>query len=230
MIDFNVIEAEILACAGLCINDFNNEIKDILLVNSTNTELVKMLTKFHAKVHCVGMKRESFGEGESCGKKVAFYDLAINLKVHKFDLIIDLATKSAENYQKLLKDNGILIVNLADLRTISIKNLNLNLNIMMPFKILRGESSADLGADSSDFSANRSADSKDRTADFGDRSARFALKYYLFASNKFHPLADLSLQKLDLLDDLKYCNDKIYQATFAMPNLIKSALKGVARN
>lgn len=104
--DFDRIEAEMIACATVCVNDFNNEIKDILLVNSANAELPKMLTRFSVKVHCVGLSSDNFGAKQNTNfdiKKVAFYDLAIKLKVHKFDVIIDLKNNSAENYQKNAK-------------------------------------------------------------------------------------------------------------------------------
>lgn len=55
-------------------------------------------------------------------------------------------------------------------------------------------------------------------------------KYYIFASNKFHPIADFSIQKLDLMEDLHYCNERVYNAVYAMPNYIKKAISGVVRN
>lgn len=54
--------------------------------------------------------------------------------------------------------------------------------------------------------------------------------YYLFLSNKIHPLADICLQKIDMLDGLEYYNAKIHEAAFAMPNYLKIAIKSVARN
>lgn len=207
--DFDRIEAEMIACAALCVNDFNNEIKDILLVNSANVELLKMLTHFSVKVHCVGLNRANFIANQSANlsaesmTKMAFYDLAINLKVHKFDVIIDLKNNSAENYQKMLKNNGILIVDLESLGAENIAQKNANLNVLMPFRLQSWGSN--------DLHKRRE-------------------KYYLFASNKFHPIADLSLQKVDLLDDLQYCNAKIYEGAFALPNYLKAELKGVVRN
>lgn len=202
--DFDRIEAEMIACATLCVNDFNNEIKDILLVNSNNVELLKMLTNFSVKVHYVGQNMANFMADKSVNlsvksmAKIAFYDLAINLKVHKFDVIIDLKNSNAEHYQKMLKNNGILIVDLESLEAKNIAQKNANVNVLMPFRLQSFEN-----------------DEK---------------KYYIFASNKFHPIADLSLQKVDLFDDLQYCNAKIYEGAFALPNYLKAELKGVVRN
>lgn len=193
--NFQIAESEILAVAGLCVNDFKNEKKDILLVNVDNVELFKMLLKCGANIHALNanVKRENLAENAD---KVAFYDLAIKLKINKFDLIIDLKNKDAEHYQKLLKNNGILIADLEALTRKNIAQKRLDFNVLMPFKI--AESSTQ--------------------------------KYYIFASNKFHPLADFSLQKLDMLDGLRFCNARVYEACFAMPNYVRTALRGVVRN
>lgn len=190
--DFDIIEGEILACAGLCVNDFSNAKKDILLVNVNNAELFTNLLNFGARICALNssVNRDRFASG------VEFYDLAINLAVQKFDLIIDLQNKSAEHYQKLLKNNGILIVDLVHLERENITQKGLSCNIIMPMRI----------------------------QDNGQ------IKYYLFASNKFHPIADFSLQKLDMAENLRYCNAKIYEAVFAMPNYIKDDLRGIAQN
>lgn len=192
--DFQIAESEILAVAGLCNNDFKNDKKDVLLVNVDNVELFKMLLKFGANIYALNanVERENFKNVAG----VAFYDLAINLKINKFDLIIDLQNKDAKHYQKLLKNNGILIVDMESLTRENITQKRIDCNVLMPFKI--AESSTQ--------------------------------KYYIFASNKFHPLADFSLQKLDMLDGLRFCNARVYEACFAMPNYIKTALRGVVRN
>ena len=44
---------------------------------------------------------------------------------------------------------------------------------------------------------------------------------FIFMSQKYHPTADLILDKSDLLDDLKYYNSDIHRACFALPTNIK---------
>ena len=189
---FEIIEAEILACGALCVNDFSNAQKDILLVNVNNADLFANLLNFGARIHALNssVERDRFADG------VAFYDLAINLAVQKFDVIIDLQSKSVEHYGKLLKDSGILIVDLERLESSAIAAKNADFNVLMPMRIY------DNGRE----------------------------KYYLFASNKFHPIADFSLQKLDMCEGLKYCNARVYEAVFAMPNYVREKLKGSVRN
>lgn len=200
-IDFEIIEAEILACGALCVNDFNNEAKDILLTNTSNKKLLDMLLRFNVRLHCVGFESSVISEF-STNECVNFYDLAINLKVQKFDAIIDLQNKSVEHYGKMLKDSGILIVDLERLESSAIIHKNAHFNVLMPFCLPINFSN------------------------LGD----FGTKYYLFMSNKFHPIADFSLQKLDMLENLQYSNAKVYEAAFALPNYIRDKLKGVVKN
>lgn len=189
--NFQIAESEILACASLCVNDFKDKKKDVLLVNADNLELFKMLLNFGANIHALNasVERESLAG-------VAFYDLAINLKITQFDAIIDLKSKSVEHYKKLLKPSGVLIVDLDALERAKIAEKKADFNVLMPFTIVESG----------------------------------IQKNYIFASSKFHPIADFSLQKLDMVEGLQYCNARVYEAAFALPNYIKTALKGVVRN
>lgn len=58
----------------------------------------------------------------------------------------------------------------------------------------------------------------------------FGLEYeqqgaLLFCSNKYHPTADIILQKSDLLDGLKYYNSEIHLASFTLPTSTKKAIR-----
>lgn len=52
---------------------------------------------------------------------------------------------------------------------------------------------------------------------------------YLFLSRRFHPLADICLQKIDLMQNLEFYNAKIGEAIFALPNYLKRILKDSIR-
>jgi len=56
------------------------------------------------------------------------------------------------------------------------------------------------------------------------------VKTFVLASKEYHPTADFILQRADLIDDLKFYNSDVHPAVFAMPNYIRSALKGIAKN
>ena len=170
--DKDIIEAEFLACAGLCINDFNYDKKDVLILNCNNKKLLALFDKLNCNIYDKSDKKD------------------------KFDLIIDLKNTSTNNFLKIIKKDSIVIINLPNLES-SQKNAldsikNTNFNIKMPFKLEEN--------------------------------------YYLFLSNKFHPLADICLQKIDMIESLQYYNIKIHEAAFAMPNYLKDVLKGIAIN
>lgn len=58
---------------------------------------------------------------------------------------------------------------------------------------------------------------------------RFGHNTSIIASKKYHPTADLILQRADLLDDLKYYSAEMHQASFVFPAAIHKALTGIAR-
>lgn len=54
-------------------------------------------------------------------------------------------------------------------------------------------------------------------------------KSYIFASKRFHPCADMLLQKIDLLPALRYYNAKIHESAFSLPPFIFESIKNIAR-
>jgi spermidine synthase len=53
---------------------------------------------------------------------------------------------------------------------------------------------------------------------------------FIIASNKYHPTADMILNKSDFLDGMKYYNSDLHKASFVLPNYAIEYLKGVAKN
>lgn len=51
----------------------------------------------------------------------------------------------------------------------------------------------------------------------------------IIASKKYHPTADLNLQRADLLDDLGYYSSEIHTASFVFPASEHKALTGIAK-
>lgn len=54
--------------------------------------------------------------------------------------------------------------------------------------------------------------------------------FYLFASYKYHPTADICLQKADMLEGLEYYNALLHQSAFVLPQRLKQSLVGIAKN
>ncbi len=53
---------------------------------------------------------------------------------------------------------------------------------------------------------------------------------FILASKKYHPTADIILQRADLIEGLKYYNSDIQRASFAVPTYVKKELLGIAKN
>ncbi|PLY07335.1 MAG: spermidine synthase [Arcobacter sp.] len=51
----------------------------------------------------------------------------------------------------------------------------------------------------------------------------------VLASKKYHPTADIVLQRSDLLDDLEYYSTEIHHASFVFPAAQHKALNGIAK-
>ena len=52
----------------------------------------------------------------------------------------------------------------------------------------------------------------------------------LFGTKFYHPTADINLQRADFLDGCSYYNSDIQNASFVMPNFIKSEIKEFVKN
>ena len=55
-------------------------------------------------------------------------------------------------------------------------------------------------------------------------------KTMILASKEYHPTADVILHRSDLIDGLSYYNCDIHVSSFAMPNYIRSAYRGIIKN
>jgi spermidine synthase len=55
-------------------------------------------------------------------------------------------------------------------------------------------------------------------------------KRAILASKKYHPTADIILQRADLIDDLTYYNAEMHLASFALPTYMRKELLGIQKN
>jgi spermidine synthase len=60
--------------------------------------------------------------------------------------------------------------------------------------------------------------------------SRFEAQTLILASKKYHPQADIVLQRANFIDDLYYYHSDIQISSFTMPTYIKKALLGIAKN
>jgi len=52
----------------------------------------------------------------------------------------------------------------------------------------------------------------------------------IIATKKYHPTADIILQRSDLLEDLSYYNAEMHLASFALPTYLRKELLGIQKN
>jgi spermidine synthase len=57
----------------------------------------------------------------------------------------------------------------------------------------------------------------------------FGHTYAILASKKYHPTADINLQRSDLLDDLNYYSTEVHHASFVFPAYIHKGLTNIAK-
>ncbi|WP_307983834.1 spermidine synthase [uncultured Helicobacter sp.] len=134
------------------------------------------------------------------------YAKTIELPLEKYDVIIHQGTPNAheiDGLQRMLTPQGIFIHRLAHPYIQEDKCIALLQNLDGFFEIVMP------------FFAPFSL--------FDDR-------VYVFASKQTHPLADMWLQKVDMLSDLRYYNADIHQAAFSMPTHIAKSLQGIIKN
>ncbi len=55
------------------------------------------------------------------------------------------------------------------------------------------------------------------------------VRYFIYASKKYHPTADIILQKADLIDKLTYYSADLHIASFALPKMVERELIGVMK-
>jgi spermidine synthase len=54
-------------------------------------------------------------------------------------------------------------------------------------------------------------------------------KLLILSSHKYHPQANIILQKSDLLEDLKYYNSDLHVSSFILPTFVNAKLNGIAK-
>lgn len=132
------------------------------------------------------------------------YAKAIDLPLGKYHLIIHQATPNAhelDGLSRMLHTDGVFIARL-------------------PHPYLQADECKQM---LSSVSALFSITMPFAMPFFGD-------EVFVFASKATHPLADLWLQRADMLDNLSFYNADIHNAAFAMPTRLASTLRPWVKN
>ncbi|KPH50374.1 spermidine synthase [Helicobacter pullorum] len=120
-----------------------------------------------------------------------------------YDIIIATDESQFHCYKKLLSEDGILVLKIPHLLLDISKTKEILESLGEEFRIKMP------------FYIPMSLDMQD---------------FYIFASKKYHPTADIILQRADMLEDLEYYNANLHLSAFVLPQKVKKALVGIACN
>ncbi len=214
---FLYIQRELLAhIPACCFQDTKeNTQKNVLILGGFNLEIAYELFKHNVDIDFVQSDIKildsfiSFFPHFSQVKehtRFHLYEKFIDLPIKKYDIIIYQGIPSAheiDGLSRMLDKKGILVHSLAH-----------------PY-IQKDKFTSSLEALGEFFGI---------VMPFCVPLSLFSHDLYVFASYSTHPLADMWLQKIDMLEDVQYYNADIHQAVFAMPTSITSNLKGIIKN
>lgn len=205
------MEAELLAHIPL--NTIPNP-KNILLFDSFNLEIAYECIKHQVAIDCVQNDRKTLDSLMSflphfqevlAHENFSLYTQIIDLDIKKYDVILTdslLPLHQIDALSRMLSDEGILII----------RNHH---------PLLEEEAFIEcIGECASFFKI---------VMPFFLNLSILSDKSYLFASKRFHPCADMILQKVDLLSDVNYYNAKIHESAFVLPTFLAQKLKNIAK-
>ncbi len=181
----------------------NIEIAEVLFRNIKSEVMIDIVLK---DINSLEIMQEFFPNCKEILKRYSInvVNSFLNVKYRDYDIIINLDTPSKSEFEamyKMGKDDCITIFKL--------ENLFLEKdNTLEMLKIASG-----YGNILMPFWINS-----------------YTQHFYAFLSKKYHPLADLCLQKSDMLEDMKFYNSNIHTSVFRMPNIISSTFKSYIKN
>ncbi|PAF46056.1 hypothetical protein [Helicobacter sp. 11S02629-2] len=203
-------EAQML---GFSAYSTHEDAKTALIYGSLNLELAYLLSKLGIKVDLVVNDLESLNvlSGFFPNFKAALSSENIKISTSfmalmgsKFDLIYHLGSLQANELSALTKmasQKSIFIYSLSTLPNLALLKANIAI-ATASFNILMPFCLP--------FSLSK--------------------KIYAYASNVYHPLASLQLQKSDMLEDASYYNSRLHESAFILPTHLKKLLKNLVKN
>ena len=203
-------DSELLAHIPLCSHPSPAQ---VLLFDTLNLHIAHECLKHGVSVDCVQERASLEALSEAYprfsevmeDRRFALYAQAMDLEIKKYDVIIadtHLNKHQIDGLSRMLSNEGILII-----------------RAPQPFLDIEGVKGA-----LSDCAAFFSI-----IMPFTPHMSAFSDTSYIFAPKRYHPTADMILQKIDLLPNLCYYNAKMHEAAFALPNCVFEHIKDIAR-
>lgn len=205
------IESEVLAHIPLCSIP---QPKNVLLFDSFNLQIAFECFKHNIKVDCVQNDRKTLDSLMSFlpdfhnvlnHDDFRLFSQALDLDTKHYDVIITdsiINKMQIDGLSRMLSEDGILIM----------RNHH---------PLLEEEQFIQSIQDCASFFKI--------TLPFFLNLSILSDKSYIFASKRFHPTADMLLQKIDLLPYLEYYNAKIHEGAFVLPSFLARKLQNVAK-
>ncbi len=207
---FCFIESEMLAYIPYCVSNITQK---ALICGTLNAEIAYYLSLNNIEVDMVVNDMEALNTLSGFlpnfkkiykNSKINLYENFISLKNRDYDIIIHLGnstTKEFEALQKIANKNFIIIF--------ALSNLYLEPNIAL--------------------------DSLSSASKFGNILMPFIItsltpNFYAFLSNCYHPLADLQLQKSDMLENIQFYNSNIHTSVFRLPTIHNRLISSYVKN
>ncbi|RDU61748.1 spermidine synthase spee [Helicobacter sp. MIT 14-3879] len=207
---FTYAQNEMLAYIPFCVHPMP---KRALVCGTLNCEIAYLLAKEGLEVDIIMPDKEAFYtlsgflphfKEITQSNRISLYDNFLSLKTTQYDIVIHLGEIKNNEFSalgKLANQESILIYRL--------HNLYLETNLALQ--------------------------TLDVAKDFSHILMPFVVcclenNFYIFASKKFHPLADLILQKSDMLENLHFYNANIHTSAFRLPNRIQNIIAPYVKN
>lgn len=207
---FSYIQSEVVGMIPYCVIA---ECKRALICGSINTEIAYFLSAQNVSVDMVVSDKEAlfalsgflphFKESVS-SENVNIYDNFLDLEYPKYDIVIHLGAIKLHEFdalKRMTKKDSIIIFRLN------------NLYLEPSFALNTLCTARDFGNILMPFIV-----------------PSFIIDCYGYLSNTLHPLADLKLQKSDMLENLQFYNSNLHQSMFRLPNILQNMLAPYLKN
>ncbi|AFI05355.1 spermidine synthase [Helicobacter cetorum] len=210
--NFLHIESELLAHMGGCTK---RELHQVLIIGGFDLELAHQLFKYETHIDFVQADEKildsfisffpHFHEVKN-DKNFTHAKQLLDLEIKKYDLIFCLEepnTHQIDALKRMLQKDGVLISVAKHplLEHVSMQNALKNMGEFFPIVM-----------------------------PFVAPLRILSNKGYIYASKEIHPLKDLSTQKIETLENVRYYNEDIHRASFALPKNLQEVFKGIIKS
>lgn len=207
---FHYIESEVIAHIPYCVI---NECKRALICGTLNAEIAHFLSFYNIAVDMVVSDKEALHtlsgflpnfKSITQNPLITLVDNFMSLSHRDYDIIIHLGNPKQHEFEALTK-----LANKSFIMIFRLHNLYLEPSLALNTLYI--------------------------AKDFGHILMPFMISaltsnFYAFLSNRYHPLADLQLQKSDMLENMQFYNSHIHTSVFRLPSILTHITSSYVKN